>query len=228
MENDNKNKVINKLENKQKLFNRTTHLSNEFLINWRVDMIGKHTHYIRDDIVSCLLVNYSKKGAHSFGYDYATNKVHRSKVFGYFPSMTVEEARLKATKIKKECIEKNKSYDELFEIHRLPSYLYFLMTEKGEIKIGHSTDLWNRLNSLVITQRGIYLLGIRPESKLINENKLHYLYRAFRIKGGEYFKKNKFLLELITHFCVYRESDKQILRLMDQQDKQIYKENNKI
>lgn len=197
-------------------------LTNDFLVNWRVNMEGRRSFYLRDTLESRLLVNYSRKGTHSFSYDYRKGKIHKSKVFGYFPSMTVEDARLRAQAVNKECIQGDKSYDELFEIHRLPNYLYFLMTDTGEIKIGHSTDVWNRINSLVTTQRGVMLLGLRKESKYVTETKLHYLYRAFRIKGGEYFKKNAYLLELISRFCIYRESDVQVSRLMGQHNEQIY------
>ena len=69
---------------------------------------------------------------------------------------------------------------------------------------------------------GLYLLGFREESKFVNESKLHYLYRAFRVKGSEYFKKNDYLLDLIARFCVFRDTDVQIARLMGQQDIEIY------
>ena len=214
--------ILKKVPRRAKSGDKTVHLSDEFLLNWRVNMSGRRSFYLRDDQVHCLLVNYSRKGSHSFGYDYRKGKVHKSKVFGYFPNMTVDDARLRAIEIEKECIQGDKDYDELFEIHRLPKFLYFLMTDKGEIKIGHSTDVWNRINSLVTTQRGVTLLGLREESKFVDERKLHYLFRAFRIKGGEYFQKNDFLLELIVRFCVYRDSDVQIARLMGQFDTEIY------
>ena len=220
--------ILNKDYQKQevtprsKSIDKSMDLNNDFLTTWDVEMAGRRSFYLRDNEVPCLLVNYSRKGTHSFSYDYRKGKVHKSKVFGYFPSMTVEKARLRAIEINKECIQGDKNYDDLFEIHRLPSYLYFLMTDNGEIKIGHSTDVWNRVNSLVATQQGVVLLGLRKESKYINEAKLHYIYRAFRIKGGEYFKKNAYLLELISRFCIYRESDVQVSRLMGQHNEQIY------
>tara|TARA_R100001086_G_scaffold119780_3_gene61604 strand:+ start:1417 stop:2076 length:660 start_codon:yes stop_codon:yes gene_type:complete len=215
---DNSHKKTARTPSEQK----TVDLSDDFIINWKVNMAGRRSFYLRDKQVSCLLINYSKKGSHSFAYDYRHGKTHKSKVFGYFPAMTTEDARIRAIEIDNDCIKNQKSYDDLFEIHRLPRMVYFLMTTEGEIKIGRSTDIYNRIQALVMHNSGLYLLGFREESKFVNESKLHYLYRAFRIKGSEYFKKNDYLLDLIARFCVFRDTDVQIARLMGQQDIEIY------
>tara|TARA_R100000773_G_C4209070_1_gene109118 strand:+ start:649 stop:1308 length:660 start_codon:yes stop_codon:yes gene_type:complete len=201
---------------------KTIDLNDEFIVNWRVNMAGKRSFYLRDSQVNCLLINYSKKGSHSFAYDYRHGKTHKSKVFGYFPAMTTEDARLRALEIDNDCIKNNKSYDDLFEIHRLPKTLYFLMKPGGQIKIGQSTDIFNRIQTSGELSEGSVILGFREESKFVNESKLKYLYRTFQVKGSEYFKKNDFLLDLIARFCVFRDSDVQIARLMGQQDIEIY------
>ena len=200
---------------------KSVKLSEEFLMSWTVNMAGRRSFYVRDTEVRCLLANYSRKGKHSFGYDYRKDKVHKTRVFGYFPHMTVEEARVRATEIHKECIEGGKNYDELFEIHRLPRYVYFVMNGKGEIKIGRSTDVWNRIHGLVSEQTNMYLLGLREETKRVNETALHYLYRAYRV-NGEFFEGNAYILELISRFCTYRDTDLEVARLMGQQENEIY------
>ena len=51
-------------------------LTNDFLVNWRVNMEGRRSFYLRDTLESRLLVNYSRKGTHSFSYDYRKGKIH--------------------------------------------------------------------------------------------------------------------------------------------------------
>ena len=74
------------------------------------------------------------------------------------------------------------------------------MTDEGEIKIGHSTDVWNRINSLVATQRGVTLLGLREESKFVDERKLHYLFRVFAFLGTQMCKLHGSWVNLTQKF----------------------------
>tara|TARA_R110001592_G_scaffold71694_1_gene219041 strand:- start:2491 stop:3210 length:720 start_codon:yes stop_codon:yes gene_type:complete len=200
---------------------KTVNLDDIFLVNWQVALQGKRSFYLRDSVVHCLLVNYSKKGNHSFAYDYRSGTVHKSKVFGYFPSMTVDEARLKAQEIQKRCIEEGLEYDELFEVHRFPSVVYFLQSD-NMIKIGKSNDIWVRMRDLVGSQEGVHLLGMREQTKCINESKLHHVYGAFRQKGNEYFSRNPFLIEFIYKWCVARASDGEITKLLTRHKDEIY------
>ena len=201
--------------------NKKENLSDVFLVNWQVALQGKRSFYLRDTVINCLLVNYSKKGNHSFAYDYRSGTVHKSKVFGYFPSMTVDEARLKAQEIQKRCIEEGLEYDQLFEVHRFPSVVYFLQSD-NMIKIGKSNDIWTRMRDLVGSQEGVHLLGMREQTEFVNESKLHHVYGAFRQKGNEYFSRNPFLIEFIYRWCVSRSADSEIKKLMERHKNEIY------
>ena len=196
-------------------------LTDHFLVEWHVMMAGRRSFYVRDAKVNCLLVNYSKKGSHSYAYDYRSGSVHKSKVFGYFPSMTVSEAREKAREIQKRCIEEGLEYDELFEVHRFPAMIYFLQSD-DKIKIGKSNDIWNRMRDLVGSQEGVFLLGMREQSDVVTESKLHHVYRAFRQRGNEYFERNYLLLEFIQRWCVSRSNDPDIKKLLARHEAELY------
>ena len=71
-------------------------ITDDYLQNWNPDMVGRKSIYIRDTKVSCLLCCFSKKGMHSWAYDYSKKRVHKSKVFGYYPGMTIKQARKQA------------------------------------------------------------------------------------------------------------------------------------
>lgn len=54
---DNSHKKTARTPSEQK----TVDLSDDFIINWKVNMAGRRSFYLRDKQVSCLLINYSKK-----------------------------------------------------------------------------------------------------------------------------------------------------------------------
>tara|TARA_R100001594_G_scaffold116911_3_gene152035 strand:+ start:1024 stop:1704 length:681 start_codon:yes stop_codon:yes gene_type:complete len=196
-------------------------LSDNFLVEWHVVMAGRRSFYVRDAKVKCLLVNYSKKGSHSFAFDYRSGTMHKSKVFGYFPSMTVDEAREKAQEIQKRFVEEGLMYDELFEVHRYPAMIYFLQSD-DMIKIGKSNNIWDRMRDLVGSQDGVFLLGMREQNNAVTESKLHHVYRALRHPGNEYFKKDHLLLEFIQRWCVARSNDADIKRLLKRHETELY------
>ena len=183
-------------------------LSDNFLVEWHVVMAGRRSFYVRDAKVKCLLVNYSKKGSHSFAFDYRSGTMHKSKVFGYFPSMTVDEAREKAQEIQK-------------RLHRYPAMIYFLQSD-DMIKIGKSNNIWDRMRDLVGSQDGVFLLGMREQNNAVTESKLHHVYRALRHPDNEYFKKDHLLLEFIQRWCVARSNDADIKRLLKRHETELY------
>tara|TARA_R100001086_G_scaffold115436_1_gene59074 strand:- start:28 stop:708 length:681 start_codon:yes stop_codon:yes gene_type:complete len=201
--------------------NKLVNLSDHFLVEWHVMMAGRRSFYIRDEKVNCLLVNYSKKGSHSFAFDYRSGTVHKSKVFGYFPSMSVDEAREKAREIQKRFVEEGLEYDELFEVHRYPAMIYFLQSD-DMIKIGKSNNIWHRMRDLVGSQEGVFLLGMREQNNAVTESKLHHVYRAFRKQGNEYFERNFMLLEFIQRWCVARSNDTDIKSLLKRHETELY------
>jgi len=160
---------------------------------------------------------------HSWAYDYAKERVHKSKVFGYYPGMTIKQARKKALEIQVEVVDKNKQYDEVFEIHRHPSYIYFLENKSGQIKIGKSTDWLARIKELTIATEDVRLIGIRLESKTFNETVCHTLYRKYRQQNNEWFEdKQNEIKKLITAAVVYNEKDSTLAQLMAEQHENIY------
>tara|TARA_R100001463_G_scaffold133574_1_gene195099 strand:+ start:4 stop:639 length:636 start_codon:yes stop_codon:yes gene_type:complete len=202
---------------------RLVTITDDYLKNWNPDTLGKKSIYIRDTKVNCLLCCFSKKGMHSWAYDYAKERVHKSKVFGYYPGMTIKQARKKALEIQVEVVDKNKQYDEVFEIHRHPSYIYFLENKSGQIKIGKSTDWLARIKELTIATEDVRLIGIRLESKTFNETVCHTLYRKYRQQNNEWFEdKQNEIKKLITAAVVYNEKDSTLAQLMAEQHENIY------
>jgi hypothetical protein len=202
---------------------RLVTITDDYLQNWNPDTLGKKSIYIRDAKVNCLLCCFSKKGMHSWAYDYAKNRVHKSKVFGYYPGMTIKQARKKALQIQIEVVDKDKQYDEVFEIHRHPSYIYFLENKSGQIKIGKSTNWLARIKELTIATEDVRLIGIRLESNVFNENACHQLYRKYRQQNNEWFDdKSNEIKKLITAAIVYGENDKIIAQIMQEQHRKIY------
>ncbi len=207
-------------ESKQK---RLVMITDDYLQNWNPDTLGKKSIYIRDTKVNCLLCCFSRKGMHSWAYDYAKGKVHKSKVFGYYPGMKIKQARGKALAIQTEVIDQDKDYDEVFEIHRHPSYIYFLENKSGQIKIGKSTNWMARIKELTVSTEGVRLIGIRLESKVFNENTCHQLYRKYRQQSNEWFNdKSNEIKKLITAAVVYGEKDHILSSIMAEQHKNIY------
>ena len=197
-------------------------ITDEFLKNWRPDFLTVKYIYVRDSKVKNLLVSASKKGMHSWLFDYGAHGVHKSKVIGYWPIMSVHEARSRA----QECdvlVKEGRSYEELFEVQRTPSTIYFLENEKGFIKIGRSKEWVHRIKALVLSVKGVRLVGLRLETGVITETKLHNLYAQYRQPGTEYFEDKKGLIkQLITQAVVYNVSDKQLDEMMSRQKEIIY------
>ena len=203
--------------------NRVVDLNQAFLNNWHPDTVGKKSIYVRDSKVNLLLCSFSKRGTHSWVYDYIKKGIHKTKVFGYYPAMSVKQARTKALEIKAEVVDKGKDYDDVFEVTRHPSYVYFLENKEGLIKIGRSTDWMNRINGLVKSTEGLRVIGIRKESDHFNETKLHTLYRKFRQPNNEYFKDVKgYIKKMIVESVVYYKTDKALTQLIIDQENLIY------
>ena len=198
-------------------------ITDDYLQNWNPDTLGKKSIYIRDTKVNCLLCCFSRKGMHSWAYDYAKGRVHKSKVFGYYPGMTIKQAREKALQIQIEVVDKDRDYEDVFEIHRHPSYIYFLENKSGQIKIGKSTNWMARIKELTVSTEDVRLIGIRLESKVFNENACHQLYRKYRQQSNEWFiDKDNRIKKLITAAVVYNESDKILAQMMQEQHQFIY------
>ena len=197
-------------------------LTDEFLKTWKPEFGLKRGVYVRDTKEPSLLCNASKKGTHSFGFDYRDKKVHKSRVFGFWPAMSIREARLKAAELKVKA-NAGMSYDDLFEITRTASHIYFIENLEGFIKIGHSTNWLSRINDLVLSTKGLRLIGVRPETSEVNENKLHDLYSRYRQAGTEYFSdQDGYIKELITQAIVYNITDNRLVELMRFQKSEIY------
>ena len=200
----------------------TVLITEEFLKNWQPDFLKVKYIYVRDALVKNLLVSASKKGTHSFVFDYGYNRVHKSKVIGYWPIMTIQEARTRV----QECdvlVKEGKSYEELFEEERKPATIYFLENEQGFIKIGRSKEWVHRIKDQVLSVKGVRLIGVRPETKKISETKLHNLYAQYRQPNTEYFDDKKGLIkQLITQAIVYNVSDEQLDEMMKKQKEIIY------
>ena len=198
-------------------------ITHNFLENWHPITFGKKSVYIRDTKVNILLCCFSKKGTHSWTYDYYKDGIHKSKVFGKFPAMSVKQAREKALAIKELVINEDKSYDEVFEITRHPSYVYFLENSDKLIKIGRSTDWMTRIAALTVSSEGVRFIGLRLETPSFSENILHALYRKYRQPNNEYFKNTKNLIkEMIVDAVVYNKSDKELSKLITKQENIIY------
>ena len=197
-------------------------ITETFLKNWQPDFLKVKYVYVRDALVKNLLVSASKKGTHSFVFDYGYNRVHKSKVIGYWPIMTIQEARTRV----QECdvlVKEGKSYEDLFEIERTPATIYFLENEQGYIKIGRSKEWVHRIKDQVLSVKGVRLIGVRPETKAISETKLHNLYAQYRQPNTEYFDDKKGLIkQLITQAIVYNVSDEQLTKMMKRQKVIIY------
>jgi|TARA_R110002012_G_scaffold291049_1_gene485298 hypothetical protein len=200
----------------------TVLITEEFLKNWQPDFLKVKYIYVRDALVKNLLVSASKKGTHSFVFDYGYNRVHKSKVIGYWPIMTIEEARIRV----QECdvlVKEGKSYEDLFEVERTPATIYFLENEQGYIKIGRSKEWVHRIKDQVLSVKGVRLIGVRPETEEITETKLHNLYAQFRQPNTEYFDDKKGLIkQLITQAIIYNVNDKQLSGMMKRQKEIIY------
>jgi hypothetical protein len=200
----------------------TVLITEEFLKNWQPDFLKVKYIYVRDALVKNLLVSASKKGTHSFVFDYGYNRVHKSKVIGYWPIMTIEEARTRV----QECdvlVKEGKSYEDLFEVERTPATIYFLENEQGYIKIGRSKEWVHRIKDQVLSVKGVRLIGVRPETEEITETKLHNLYAQFRQPNTEYFDDKKGLIkQLITQAIIYNVNDKQLSGMMKRQKEIIY------
>ena len=200
----------------------TVLITDEFLKNWQPDFLKVKYIYVRDALVKNLLVSASKKGTHSFIFDYGYNKVHKSKVIGYWPIMTIQEARTRV----QECdvlVKEGKTYEDLFEVERTPATIYFLENEQGYIKIGRSKEWVNRIKDQVLSVKGVRLIGVRPETEEVSELKLHNLYAQYRQPNTEYFEDKKGLIkQLITQAIVYNVSDEQLTGMMKRQKDIIY------
>ena len=200
----------------------TVLITEEFLKNWQPDFLKVKYVYVRDALVKNLLVSASKKGTHSFIFDYGYNKVHKSKVIGYWPIMTIQEARTRV----QECdvlVKEGKSYEDLFEVERTPATIYFLENEQGYIKIGRSKEWVHRIKDQVLSVKGVRLIGVRPETEEVSELKLHNLYAQYRQPNTEYFEDKKGLIkQLITQAIVYNVSDEQLTGMMKRQKDIIY------
>ena len=200
----------------------TVLITEEFLKNWQPDFLKVKYIYVRDALVKNLLVSASKKGTHSFVFDYGYNRVHKSKVIGYWPIMTIQEARIRV----QECdvlVKEGKSYEDLFEVERTPATIYFLENEQGYIKIGRSKEWVHRIKDQVLSVKGVRLIGVRPETEEITETKLHNLYAQFRQPNTEYFDDKKGLIkQLITQAIIYNVNDKQLSGMMKRQKDIIY------
>ena len=200
----------------------TVLITEEFLKNWQPDFLKVKYIYVRDALVKNLLVSASKKGTHSFIFDYGYNKVHKSKVIGYWPIMTIQEARTRV----QECdvlVKEGKTYEDLFEVERTPATIYFLENEQGYIKIGRSKEWVHRIKDQVLSVKGVRLIGVRPETEEVSELKLHNLYAQYRQPNTEYFEDKKGLIkQLITQAIVYNVSDEQLTEMMKRQKDIIY------
>ena len=211
-----------KIASKQKQ-QRIVAIVDDYLQNWNPDTTGRKSIYIRDAKVNCLLCCFSKRGTHSWAYDYRKGQVHKSKVFGYYPAMSIRQARKKALEIQVEVIEKDRDYDDVFEIHRHPSHIYFLENKAGQIKIGRTTDWISRMKELTVSTEGIRVIGMRLESKTFNETAVHALYRKYRQQNNEWFEdKHNEIKKLIIAAVVYNESDKILAQMMQEQHRKIY------
>jgi|TARA_R110000824_G_scaffold144235_2_gene312099 hypothetical protein len=203
--------------------NKNVDITNAFLNNWHPDNFEKKYIYIRDAKVNCLLCCFSRKGMHSWAYDYVKKGTHKSKVFGYYPAISIKQARKKALEIQIQVVDEDKDYDEVFEIHRHPSYIYFLENKSGQIKIGKSTNWIARIKELTISTEDVRLIGIRLESKVFNEQTCHQLYRKYRQQSNEWFNdKSNEIKKLITAAVVYGEKDHILSSIMIEQHKNIY------
>ena len=101
--------------------------------------------------------------------------------------------------------------------------IYFLENSQGHIKIGKSNDWCHRIKQLVLSTEGVRLIGIRLETEVFNETKLHNLYQAFRFKGNEYFQDEKgFIKQLIAQAVVYNVSEEQLSKMIQSQERVIY------
>ena len=199
--------------------------TDKVLKNWQPDFRLRKSVYLRDTIVNNLLCCASKKGTHSFAYDYRSSveKAHKSKVIGYYPVMSIAKARERVQEIHKK-VKAGQSYDEVFEIVRTPSTIYFLENSQGYIKIGHSVDWLHRIKELVFSTEGIRLIGVRTASKDFSESRLHWLYRKYRQRSNEYFNDRKgYIKQMITEAVVYNATDRELVVLMGQQERLIYK-----
>tara|TARA_R100001129_G_scaffold148889_1_gene110596 strand:- start:605 stop:1234 length:630 start_codon:yes stop_codon:yes gene_type:complete len=202
---------------------RIVEITHEVLSNWHPDMTGKKSCYIRDAKVNLLLCCFSKRGMHSWAYDYSKKGVHKSKVFGYYPAMSITQARKTALEIKKQVVDADKDYDEVFEVVRYPSHVYFLEDKKGLIKIGRSTDWISRINELIKSTEGLRLIGTRKETDTFNETKLHNLYRKYRQPNNEYFNdKDGFIKLLLIEALIYNKPNKILKDFLDAQERRIY------
>ena len=202
---------------------RLVTITDDYLQNWTPDTLGKKSIYIRDAKVSCLLCCFSRKGMHSWAYDYAKDRIHKTKVFGYYPAMSIKQARKKALEIQIEVVDKNRDYDDVFEVHRHPSYIYFLENKSGHIKIGKSTNWMARIKELTVSTQDVRLIGIKLESKIFNEATCHQLYRKYRQQSNEWFiDKDNRIKKLIAAAIVFNESDRMLARIMEEQHRFIY------
>lgn len=197
-------------------------ITDDFLKNWQPNFIKQKYVYVRDTKTKNLLVSASKKGMHSWLFDYGYGGKHTSKVIGYWPMMSIDEARVRVEEFK-DLADLGKSYEEIFEVQRTPATIYFLENKQGYIKIGKSKEWIHRIKDLVLSVKGVRLIGIRPETKIITETKLHRLYTQFRQPGTEYFKDKRGLIkQLIAQAIVYNVSDRQLSNMMEKQKDIIY------
>ena len=90
--------------------NKNVDITNAFLNNWHPDNFEKKYIYIRDAKVNCLLCCFSRKGMHSWAYDYVKKGTHKSKVFGYYPAISIKQARKKALEIQIQVVDEDKDY----------------------------------------------------------------------------------------------------------------------
>lgn len=109
-----------------------------------------------------------------------------------------ERARAEEERVRKE--EAEKQAQEMIYKNRYPGFIYFIQGESGgPIKIGYTTDIKKRLNSL---QTGypdtLVLLSIIP-GNIEDEANLHSEFGEYRMRG-EWFKPVEPLLEKIESY----------------------------
>mgnify|MGYP003150079785 FL=1 len=201
--------------------------TDELLLNWNPDYQEKKYIALRDTVVPQLMVSFSRKGHHSFVYDYQIKKSkntlsnHRTKVFGKYPTMSIEEAREKVLYFN--TLAETKTLDEILEVKMIDTVVYFIESSEGYIKIGKSSNWWARAKELTASSQGHRFIGFRIEDDVFNETSLHILFRKFRKPNSEYFDDTlNYIKALISKAVVYHEPKAKIKQTLEWYEEQIY------